>query len=99
MDELVGCLLSKSITAIGKFKKVVAEYPNSPESIEAVATARLIYVDNGGIFLEVGKGHLTDCSGCLRKIVVVDVHLDVCICVVFLFLIRVGISNIVDHDR
>ena len=30
-------------------KKVAAEYPNTPESIDAVATARLIYVDNGKV--------------------------------------------------
>ena len=27
----------------------MAEYPNSPESLEAVSTARLIYVDNGKV--------------------------------------------------
>lgn len=35
--------------ALGKFKKVVADFPKSPESIEAVATARLIYLDNGKV--------------------------------------------------
>ncbi|RZS91885.1 tetratricopeptide repeat protein [Aquimarina brevivitae] len=33
--------------ALSKFKKVVADYPGTPESIQAVSTARLIYVDLG----------------------------------------------------
>ncbi|KAA1247211.1 tetratricopeptide repeat protein [Aquimarina sp. RZ0] len=33
--------------ALSKFKKVVAEYPGTEESIQAVNTARLIYVDLG----------------------------------------------------
>jgi len=40
---------NKSEPALGKFKKVAAEFPNSPESLEAVATARLIYVDTGRV--------------------------------------------------
>lgn len=35
--------------AIGKFKKVASDYPNTPEALEAVSTARLIYVDNGNV--------------------------------------------------
>ncbi|HMI06577.1 MAG TPA: tetratricopeptide repeat protein [Flavobacterium sp.] len=35
--------------ALAKFKKIAAEYPKSPEAIEAVSTARLIYVDNGKV--------------------------------------------------
>ncbi|MBK0368747.1 tetratricopeptide repeat protein [Flavobacterium agrisoli] len=35
--------------ALVKFKKVAADYPKTPEALEAVATARLIYVDNGKI--------------------------------------------------
>lgn len=33
--------------ALGKFKKVVADYPNTEESQQAVQTARIIYVDLG----------------------------------------------------
>lgn len=33
--------------ALAKFKEVVAKFPNTPESVEAVQTARSIYVDNG----------------------------------------------------
>ena len=40
---------NKEDLALTKFKKVVAEFPNSPESIEAVSTARLIYVDKGKV--------------------------------------------------
>ena len=32
-----------------KFKKVAADFPKTPEALEAVATARLIYVDNGKV--------------------------------------------------
>lgn len=35
--------------AITKFKKVAADYPRTPEALEAVATARLIYMDNGKV--------------------------------------------------
>jgi TolA-binding protein len=35
--------------ALLKFKKIAAEYPKSPEAVEAVATARLIYVDSGKV--------------------------------------------------
>ena len=37
----------KDEQALVKFKKVVAEFPNTPEAMEAVSTARLIYVDSG----------------------------------------------------
>lgn len=39
----------KDQQAIAKFKKVAADYPRTPEAVEAVATARLIYVDNGNV--------------------------------------------------
>jgi tetratricopeptide (TPR) repeat protein len=62
---------NKDDLAIAKFKKVVANYPKSPESLEAVATARLIYVDNGNLdeyatwvrtldFVEVSDAELDD---------------------------------------
>ena len=35
--------------ALLKFKKVAADFPRTPEALEAVATARLIYVDNGRV--------------------------------------------------
>ena len=35
--------------ALLKFKKVAADFPKTPEALEAVATARLIYVDNGKV--------------------------------------------------
>ncbi|WP_025742671.1 tetratricopeptide repeat protein [Aquimarina pacifica] len=37
----------KGENALAKFKKVVAEYPGTDEAIQAVNTARLIYVDLG----------------------------------------------------
>ena len=39
----------KDDAAITKFKKVVAEFPNSPESLEAVSTAKSIYKANDNI--------------------------------------------------
>jgi tetratricopeptide (TPR) repeat protein len=39
----------KDEQAITKFKKVAAEYPRTPEALEAVSTARLIYMDNGKV--------------------------------------------------
>ena len=39
----------KPLLAITKFKKVAAEYPRTPESLEAVNTARQIYVDTGNV--------------------------------------------------
>ena len=35
--------------AIGKFKQVASEYPGTPEAIQSVATARLIYIDLGRV--------------------------------------------------
>jgi tetratricopeptide (TPR) repeat protein len=35
--------------ALAKFKKVVADFPNTPEAVEAVSTARSIYVDSGRV--------------------------------------------------
>jgi tetratricopeptide (TPR) repeat protein len=39
----------KDDLAIAKFKKVAADFPKSPEALEAVSTARIIYVDNGKV--------------------------------------------------
>ena len=39
----------KEDLALIKFKKVAADYPRSPEAIEAVSTARLIYMDKGKV--------------------------------------------------
>lgn len=39
----------KDNDALAKFKKVAADYPQSPEALEAVATARLIYMDSGRV--------------------------------------------------
>ncbi len=39
----------KDQQALAKFKEVVAEFPNTPEAMEAVSTARNIYVDNGNV--------------------------------------------------
>ncbi|MDO4728170.1 MAG: tetratricopeptide repeat protein [Bacteroidota bacterium] len=41
--------IEKDDLALVKFKKVAAEFPNSPEAIEAVSTAKNIYVDNGKV--------------------------------------------------
>jgi TolA-binding protein len=35
--------------ALLKFKKVTSQFPNSPDAIEAVASARNIYIDNGNL--------------------------------------------------
>ncbi|WP_034059938.1 tetratricopeptide repeat protein [Lacinutrix jangbogonensis] len=35
--------------ALNKFKKIASDFPNSPESNQAVATARLIYIDLGRV--------------------------------------------------
>ncbi|MCX2679556.1 tetratricopeptide repeat protein [Galbibacter sp. EGI 63066] len=35
--------------ALSKFRTVVSKYPNTPESIQAVATAKQIYVDEGRV--------------------------------------------------
>lgn len=39
----------KNELALAKFKKLAADYPSSPEAVAAVATARLIYVDQGNV--------------------------------------------------
>jgi tetratricopeptide (TPR) repeat protein len=39
----------KDEQAIAKFKKVASDYPRTPEALEAVSTARLIYMDNGKV--------------------------------------------------
>ena len=40
---------NKEEQALVKFKKVAAEYPKTAEALEAVSTARLIYVDSGKV--------------------------------------------------
>jgi TolA-binding protein len=40
---------NKNDLALSKFKTVVRDYPNSQEAIQAVATAKLIYVDTGQV--------------------------------------------------
>ncbi|HMC00529.1 MAG TPA: tetratricopeptide repeat protein [Flavobacteriaceae bacterium] len=35
--------------ALNRFKKIAGDYPGSPEAVQAVATARLIYVDMGRV--------------------------------------------------
>ncbi|WP_445738527.1 tetratricopeptide repeat protein [Mariniflexile sp.] len=40
---------SKNEQALGKFKQVASEYPGTPEAIQSVATARLIYIDLGRV--------------------------------------------------
>jgi hypothetical protein len=37
----------RNADALTKFKKVVSDFPKTPEALEAVSTARLIYVDGG----------------------------------------------------
>ena len=39
----------KNEQALNKFKKVAGDYPGSPEAVQAVSTARLIYVDLGRV--------------------------------------------------
>lgn len=39
----------QSQQALVKFKKVAAEFPNTQEALQAVSTARLIYVDSGKV--------------------------------------------------
>ncbi|PRZ27980.1 tetratricopeptide repeat protein [Flavobacterium granuli] len=39
----------KNTEALVKFKKVAADFPKTPEALEAVSTARLIYVDGGRV--------------------------------------------------
>ncbi len=40
---------SQNDQALNKFKKVAKDYPNSEEAIQAVSTARLIYIDLGRV--------------------------------------------------
>jgi TolA-binding protein len=40
---------SNNEQALTKFKKVAADYPGTPEAIQAVSTAKLIYIDMGGV--------------------------------------------------
>ncbi|WP_242204857.1 tetratricopeptide repeat protein [Aestuariivivens insulae] len=40
---------SQNEQALGKFKKVANEFPNTPEAQQAVSTARLIYIDLGRV--------------------------------------------------
>ena len=39
----------RNAEALTKFKKVAADFPKTPEALEAVSTARLIYVDGGRV--------------------------------------------------
>jgi TolA-binding protein len=48
-EGLVYYNANKDELAIAKFKKVAADFPKTPEALEAVTTARLIYVDNGKV--------------------------------------------------
>jgi TolA-binding protein len=40
---------NKNEEALAKFKKVANDYPGTPEAIQAVSTARLIYIDEGEV--------------------------------------------------
>lgn len=40
---------SENERALTKFKKVAGDYPGTPEAVQAVATARLIYIDLGRV--------------------------------------------------
>ncbi len=40
---------SKNEQALTKFKKVASDYPGTPEAVQAVSTARLIYIDLGRV--------------------------------------------------
>ncbi len=40
---------SENEQALSKFKKVAADYPGTPEAVQSVATARLIYIDIGRV--------------------------------------------------
>ena len=40
---------SRNDQALGKFKSVVRDFPNTQEAVQAVATAKLIYVDMGRV--------------------------------------------------
>ncbi|PIA82287.1 hypothetical protein BFR04_11040 [Gaetbulibacter sp. 4G1] len=40
---------SENEQALSKFKKVAADYPGTPEAVQSVATARLIYIDLGRV--------------------------------------------------
>ena len=40
---------SKNEQALTKFKQVASDYPETPEAVQAVATARLIYIDLGRV--------------------------------------------------
>tara|TARA_Y100000815_G_scaffold275459_1_gene313720 strand:- start:19360 stop:22386 length:3027 start_codon:yes stop_codon:yes gene_type:complete len=63
----------KSNEALAKFKKVANTYPSSPEALQAVASAKIIYIDQGRVndyaswvstldFVEVGNTELDDAS-------------------------------------
>ena len=40
---------SENEQALGKFKTIASKYPNTPEAVQAVSTARLIYIDLGRV--------------------------------------------------
>ncbi|HPF11869.1 MAG TPA: tetratricopeptide repeat protein [Flavobacteriaceae bacterium] len=63
----------KSNEALNLFKKVVAKYPSTPEALQAVGSAKLIYIDQGRVndyaewvntldFVEVENAELDDAS-------------------------------------
>ena len=56
--------------ALGKFKNVAKNYPSTPEANQAVATARLIYIDSGRV------GDYADWVKTLDFIEVTNVELD-----------------------
>src|SRR5438034_2662074 len=59
----------KDQLALAKFKKLAAEYPSSPEALEAVATARLIYVDKDRKSTRLNSSHtvISYAVFCLKK--------------------------------
>lgn len=61
---------SQNDEALGKFKTVVREYPNTQEAVQAVATAKLIYVDLGRV------NEYADWVKNLDFVVVTDADLD-----------------------
>ena len=40
---------SENERALSKFKKIASDYPGTPEAVQSVATARLIYIDMGRV--------------------------------------------------
>ncbi|MEW4922960.1 tetratricopeptide repeat protein [Algibacter sp. 2305UL17-15] len=46
---LINYNANKNEAALGQFKKVAGNYPGTPEAVQAVSTARLIYIDLGRV--------------------------------------------------